>query len=244
MGRAVTRNPEEFQQPLGEHLTELRKRLLRTLFAFAVTTALSLTLSAKLLEFLLRPVATTFFYGPAEAFSAHLRVAVLIGLPLGWPVLMYQLYAFARPGLYPSERRALALILPVGSLMFGLGLVFGYAVMVPTVLVWLRRFVVPGVTPAISVTLYTRFVVNSILPFGFAFQLPLAVGVLSRLGVVTPRSLARSRRWVLLAILIAAALLTPPDVVSQLTMTLPMVVLYELSILVARLMRLRTARSG
>ncbi len=239
MARAAVQDPEQFQLPLGEHLAELRTRLLWTAAVFAGTTLSSLAFSRRLLELLLRPVPATYFYGPGEALAAHLRVALLIGLPLGWPVLLYQLYAFAKPGLYPLERRALLMLLPVGTILFAAGLAFGYAVMIPTVLLWLRGFASPGVSAAISVTLYTSFVVNSVLPFGFAFQLPLVVGVLSRLGIVTAKGLASSRRWVLLGILVVAALLTPPDVVSQLAMAAPMVVLYEVAVLVARLMRFR-----
>lgn len=220
---------------LTEHLAELRTRLLWIGLALAVSTLASLTLSRRLLEFFLRPIAATYFYGPGEALAAHLRVALLIGVPLAWPVVLYQLYAFAKPGLYLPERRALAVILPIGSVLFVLGLGFGYVAMVPIVLFWLRQFAVPGVSPAISVTLYTSFVVSSILPFGIAFQLPLIVGVLSRLGAVTARGLASSRRWVILGILIVAAFLTPPDIISQLAMTLPMVVLFELAVVVARL---------
>jgi sec-independent protein translocase protein TatC len=218
--------------------------LLRILLAVGLATGLSLGLSRRLLDLLLRPVGATYFFAPGEAFSAHLRAALLIGLPLAWPVVLYQLYSFAAPGLYPAERRAALVLLPVGSVLFLAGLGFGYLVMVPTVLLWLGGFATTGVTPAISVTSYTSFVVGSILPFGLAFQLPLVVGLLSRLGVITARSMAKSRRWMLIVMLTLAAILTPPDVVSQLVMTVPMVLLYELSILIARLVGKRTARAS
>jgi len=231
----ISSAPEEYQLPLGEHLTELRLRLIRVLAAVGVATVVSLGLSRALLAILLRPVEATYFFAPGEAFAAHLRTALLIGLPLAWPVVLFQIYAFASPGLYPAERRAVKLLLPVGSILFVAGLAFGYVVMVPTVLLWLGRFATTSITPTISVSAYTSFVVGSIIPFGIAFQLPLAVGVLSRLGVVTARGMAGARRWMLLGMLTAAAILTPPDVVSQLVMTLPMIVLYELSIIIARI---------
>jgi sec-independent protein translocase protein TatC len=131
----------------------------------------------------------------------------------------------------------------VGSVLFLAGLGFGYLVMVPTVLLWLGGFATTGVTPAISVTSYTSFLVSSIVPFGLAFQLPLAVGILSRLGVVNAKAMAKARRWMLIIMLTVAAVLTPPDVVSQLVMTVPMVLLYELSILIARIVGRRAAKT-
>jgi sec-independent protein translocase protein TatC len=237
----ISNAPEEYQLPLADHLIELRRRLVRVLVAIGAATVVSLGLSRVLLAILLRPVEATYFFAPGEAFAAHLRTALLIGLPLAWPVVLYQLYAFASPGLYPAERRAVRLLLPVGSVLFVAGLAFGYIVMVPTVLLWLGRFATTNITPTISVSAYTSFVVGSIIPFGIAFQLPLAVGVLSRLGVITARGMAGARRWMLLGMLTVAAILTPPDVVSQLVMTLPMVVLYELSIIIARIAGRRIA---
>ncbi len=238
MSRAA--NPEQYQLSLGQHLLELRARFLRAALAVALTTAASLGLSRRLLELLLRPVPEIFFFAPGEAFAAHLRVAFLIGIPLAWPVVLYQIFAFIAPGLYPAERRGLAIMLPVGTVLFVLGLAFGYLVMIPVVLVWLRGFATGGVTAAISLSTYTGFVTRALLPFGITFQLPLVVGVLSRIGMVTAGSMAGARRWVYLGIVVAAALLTPPDVVSQILMALPMVVLYELSIVIARLIAPRT----
>lgn len=235
-------DPEEFQQSLGEHLIELRARFLRAGAALTVTTVASLGWSRALLGLLLRPVAETFFFAPGEAFAAHLRIAFMIGLPLAWPVVLYQAYAFVSPGLYRTERRALALVLPAGTLLFVLGLAFGYLMMIPVVLAWLRGFAAGGVTAAISVSMYTSFVVSAVVPFGVVFQLPLAVAVFSRLGLVTASSLSGARRWVYVGMAVVAALLTPPDVVSQLLMALPMSLLYELSILVARVAAPRAAR--
>jgi sec-independent protein translocase protein TatC len=235
-------HPEEYQQSLGEHLVELRARFLRAGAALTVTTVASLGWSRYLLSFLLRPVPETFFFSPGEAFAAHLRIAFMIGLPLAWPFVLYQAYSFVAPGLYRGERRALAFLLPLGTLLFVLGLGFGYLVMIPVVLIWLRGFAAGGITAAISVSLYTSFVVNSVVPFGVVFQLPLVASVLSRLGVISAGSMARARRWVYLGMVVLAALLTPPDVVSQALMAFPMILLYELSILIARYTAPRSLR--
>lgn len=235
-------HPEEYQQSLGEHLVELRARFLRSGAALTVTTVASLGWSRSLLALILRPVPETFFFAPGEAFAAHLRIAFMIGLPMAWPFVLYQVFAFTSPGLYPGERKALAALLPLGTLLFVIGLAFGYLVMIPVVLVWLRGFEAGGITAAISVSLFTSFVVNAILPFGVVFQLPLVAAVLSRLGVINARGMSLARRWVYLGMITAAALLTPPDVISQALMALPMALLYELSILIARITAPRLPR--
>lgn len=204
------------------------------MLAFAAGAALGLAFSRQLLDLLLQPVGTTFFYAPAEAFTAHLRVAFIAAGPISWPVVLYQLFSFIAPGLYPSERRVLIWLLPAGTLLFVFGVVFGYLTMLPLVLMWLSRFASGSVTPAIDVAIYTSFALRTMLPLGLIFQLPLAVAVLSRAGVVTARGLAGARRPVVLAAVVAAAVLTPPDVVSQLLMAGPIVVLYEVSVIIAR----------
>jgi sec-independent protein translocase protein TatC len=227
-------DPESRQLPLREHFAELRARFLRSLLALGLATAAGLGYSGRLLGFLLRPVTATYFFAPGEAFAAHLRVAFVVGWPLAWPVILYQAFAFASPGLYPHERRWLLWLLPVGTVLFAGGIAFGYLAMLPVVLVWLTRFASEGITPALSVSTYTAFAVRTMVPFGLTFQLPLVVAVLARAGVVTVRGLAGARRWVILGIVVLAALLTPPDVVSQVLMAVPMVVLFEISVVIAR----------
>lgn len=231
------RDPESLQLSLSEHLSELRTRLLRALLALGAGAAIGLAFSRRLLDILLWPAGTTYFYAPAEAFAAHLRVAFIAAAPLSWPVVLYQAFAFIAPGLYPNERRLLIWLLPLGSALFAAGVLFGYLTMLPFVLAWLGRFAASGVTPAIDISIYTGFALRTMLPLGLTFQLPLVVALLSRAGVVTAGGLARSRRWVVLAAAAASAVLTPPDVVSQLLMAGPVVLLYELSILIARFAR-------
>lgn len=241
MRQARHEDPESLQLPLGEHVFELRARLLRSFLAFALAAAAGLGFSRRLLDLLLRPLDVTYFFAPGEAFMAHLHVAFIAAGPLAWPVVLYQAFSFAAPGLYPGERRALLWILPLGTVLFAAGVAFGYAAMLPLVLAWLARFAGSGLTPAIDIAVYTRFAVRTMLPFGLTFQLPLVVAVLSRAGVVTPSGLSAARRWVVVAVFAIAALLTPPDVVSQLLMAGPMIVLYEVSIVVARLTARRSA---
>ncbi len=222
-----------------EHMAELRRRLVYSLvFLLAASTA-GWFLAPRLLAWLVVPVQRAgvqlIALAPAEQFGAYLRVAVGFGLLLTLPFLLYQGLAFAWPGLERRERRVALLAAPALLILFGLGLVFAALVVVPFTFRFLLGFRVAGVTTTLALGSYVSFLINVVLPLGVVFELPLLAGVLAYLGVLPAATLRCHRRYAVLLIFVVAAVLTPPDPISQLLLAIPLLGLYELSILVAGL---------
>lgn len=226
-----------------EHLEELRRRLLWVVVSLAAGSAAGWFLAPRLLAVLLRPAQRAgvqlITLAPAELFLAYLKVALLLGGLLTLPVLLYQVAAFAWPGLEPAERRAVLLLLPVGVLLFLAGASFAYTIMLGYLFQFFFGFQAPGVTPNLSVASYLAFVINLLLPFGFVFQLPVLLAVLAKLDLVSAAFLARNRKFAILIIFIVAAVLTPPDPLSQILMAVPLMGLYELSLIIVRMLTRR-----
>ena len=219
-----------------EHLEELRKRLLYSLAAFGVATSAGYLFVERILAVVLRPVGQVVFLAPTEAFFVRLKVAALAGVFLSLPVTLYQLWRFVSVGLTPTERRYSLSLIPAALALFVSGAAFAFLVILPIGVRFLLSYQTPNLVPMISVQAYTSFVTAFVLAFGLLFQLPVVILFLARLGVVTPAALAAGRKYALLAIVIASAVLTPGgDVVSQMLMAVPTYILYEVSILVARL---------
>lgn len=229
----------EGEMTFWEHMAELRRRLVYCLvFLFGASTA-GWFLAPRLLALLVAPVRRAgvqlIALAPAEQFGAYLRVAVGFGLLLTLPFLLYQGLAFAWPGLERRERRIALLAAPALVALFLLGLVFAAVVIVPFTFRFLLGFRVAGVTTTLALGSYVSFLINVVLPFGAVFELPLVAGVLSYLGVLPAATLRARRRYAVLLIFVIAAVLTPPDPVSQVLLAIPLLGLYELSILVAGL---------
>lgn len=226
-----------------EHLEELRRRLLWVVLSLAAASAVGWFLSPRILAVLLQPAHRAGVHlitlAPGELFLAYIKVALLTGLLLTLPVLLYQVAAFAWPGLEPSERRALLLLLPVGMVLFLGGAAFAYTVMLGYLFQFFFGFQAPGVTPNLSVAGYLAFVINLLLPFGFVFQLPVLLAVLAKLDLVSAEFLARNRKFAILIIFIVAAVLTPPDPLSQVIMAVPLMGLYELSLIIVKVLTRR-----
>lgn len=222
-----------------EHMAELRRRLVYCLLFLSATSVTGWFLAPGLLAWLTRPVAAAgvnlIALAPAEQFGAYLRVAVGFALLLTIPFLIYQGMAFAWPGLERHERRVALVAAPLMLVLFAAGLAFAARVIVPFTFRFLMGFRVAGVTPTLALGAYISFLINVVLPFGVVFELPLAAGILSYLGVLTPGTLRARRRHAVLVIFVVAAFLTPPDPVSQVLLAVPLLGLYELSIAAARL---------
>lgn len=224
-----------------EHLEELRKALLISLLAVAVcSVALYAAFREELFGLAARPVTnlgfTLSYLGVAEAFITKLKLSLLGGVVLASPVLAWQLWNYLLPALYSREKRLLGAMIPASALLFAAGVAFGYFAVLPTALRFLLLVAGEGLNPVLSVGSFLSFLLSFLLPFGFAFQLPLIAFVLARWGIVTSGLLVRYRRYVLVGVALLAAVLTPgPDVFSQVMLSGPMYVLYEVSILVARL---------
>jgi sec-independent protein translocase protein TatC len=180
---------------------------------------------------------------PTETIVTWFRVALILGLVVSTPVILYQIVAFVSPGLHPHERRTLLLMLPGAAMMFAFGLLFGYFVALPRTIAFLSEFLGGIVTPNWTLANYVAFVTNLLLVIGVTFETPLVVFVLARLNIVTPAFLAHYRRHAIVLMAILAAVLTPtPDPYTMLLVLAPMVALYEIGILLARIARPRPAR--
>lgn len=231
---------DDSQAPLLEHLIELRRRLLYCVAALVVTFAVSFYFSQKIFSFLVHPLAvagqTKVIYTEIfEAFFVQIKVAFFSALMLSFPVIANQLWQFVAPGLYRKEKRALLPFLLATPLLFLLGASLAYFVAIPTALHFLLSYqgdVGNGVTslalPAISK--YLDFIMQFLFAFGITFLLPVLLMLLERAGIVSYEQLKGAWRYAVVAAFAIAAVLTPPDVMSQLLLAIPLIGLYFLSL--------------
>ena len=228
---------EEARMPITEHLEELRRRLLICLAAVGLGFAVSLAMTEPVVRWLRRPLGEElYFFSPTEAFWTHLKVAFFTGLFLALPVVLYQLWRFVAPGLYRRERRYALLFVLLSLFFLVLGLLFCAYIALPFAMKFLIQFGTErGIKPLISISMYIDFTLKFYLAFGLIFQLPLALTLLARVGLLTTHVLARNRKYAFLLNAIVAAILTPTsDIFNMMLMLIPLTVLYELGILGAR----------
>jgi sec-independent protein translocase protein TatC len=221
-----------------EHLEELRRRLLWAIAALGVGTVFGFLFVDRVLDFLIHVmgVERVVFFAPTEALFIRLKIAAFIGVFIGLPVILYQLWAFVAVGLTQVERRAVIMLVPPSMILFLAGASFGLFVIMPIGIRVLLSYQTATLQPLLAISPVLSFVIAFVLAFGFVFQVPIVVVFLARMGIVSPQTLAGTRRYAIVAIVILAAVLTPgTDVVSQMLMAVPTYILYEISIWVARL---------
>lgn len=213
-----------------QHLEELRRRIIWCIVFIIIASIISYNFTDKIICHIAKPVGKLVFIQPIEAFLAYLKLSIFCGIFISSPVVLYHLFAFIVPGLKHTERHYIFLFLPLGVILFFCGAGFAYFVMIPFCVKFLISYSTPWLVPMISVGGYVSFFCMFILIFGAVFQLPALVLFLTKLGIVSPASLRKNRKYVILGIFIVAAIFTPPDVFSQIIMAIPLIVLYELSI--------------
>jgi len=233
---------EDEKIPFTSHLEELRNRLIKCFIAVGVGFAISYGFKEILFKILVRPLVQVMaegdhliFTGLPEAFFTYLKVAMLAGLMLASPVILYQFWMFVAPGLYKKERRLLGPIVFLSSFFFIAGALFGYFIVFPWGFKFFLGFATESIRPLPSMKEYLSFSAKLLLAFGLVFELPMVLTFLARLGVVSVDFLKRNRKYAVLLFFVGAAILTPPDVVTQIMMALPLMAMYELSIVGARL---------
>jgi sec-independent protein translocase protein TatC len=225
--------------PLTDHLAELRTRIFRILIAWVIASALAWSFSEAIFALLLEPAVNALgnralqAIAPTEIFFTYLKSAVLAGFVLALPVIFWQVWAFVAPGLYDSERSAIVPFVLVSTLLFAGGASFGYAVVFPLMFTFLTGFDSDFVQSAWTMREVFALTTRLFLAFGVAFELPVLVFFLSLAGIVDARTLLRGTPYAVLAVFVTAAILTPPDWVSQIFLALPMVALYLLGVGVA-----------
>ena len=228
---------EEKRMTVVEHLEELRGRLIKSVIALAVTTLLSLIFTGRLLEILVAPAGIKpIFLRPTEMFVTYMRVALIAGTALAMPVIVYQMIRFVLPALKPHERRYLYIIVPGATFSFLLGLAFAYFAMLPFALRYLLSFGGNIAEAKWAIGEYISFVTKLLFWVGVTFETPLLVFFLAKLGVVTPEMLARYRKYAIVAIAVLAAVITPtPDPFNMMVVMVPLLILYEIGVLLAKL---------
>lgn len=239
----------EERAPLLAHLIELRKRFIICLLALLVTTIVCYSFAEQIYGFLIQPLANAvpagehkrmIYTGLTEAFFTYLRLAVFGGICLAFPVFAAQFYAFLAPGLYKHERRTLLPYLLAAPVFFLAGAALAYYYIFPVAWKFFLSFESAGGAGQLPIQLeakvseYLGLSMHLLLAFGFSFQLPVVLTLLVQFGMVKTATLAKSRRYALVAIVAVAAVITPPDVFSQIALSIPLYLLYELSIIACR----------
>jgi sec-independent protein translocase protein TatC len=228
--------PASQERSFFAHLHELRGRLLKVLAALALCSCVMYAFLDPLLRFLLKPVGRLVFTSPEEAFNARMMLAVMGGFLLALPYTVFQIWRFVASALTPQEQKYVKIFGPLSLCFFIFGVLFGYFVILPVSFNFLLGFASPWMVPMITVDKYISFVGTIIFASGVTFELPLIIAFLARIGIATPEFLRQKRRYAIVSILIASAVLTPPDMVSQLILAAPLMVLYELGIIFSRFM--------
>ena len=247
MNRVAPEYDEQAESSLMEHLLELRARLLRAIVGVGVILLALLPFTSQLYNWLAEPLIARLPAGqsfiamnPAGAFFAPVKLALVIAMFAAAPWLLYQAWAFVAPGLYRRERRLAVPLLTSAVLLFYIGCAFAYFLVLPSVFGFLTHFKPDAIAITPDATSYLDFVLVIFLAFGFSFELPVALVILVALGWVTPEQLRQSRGYAVVGVFVLAAVITPPDIVSQLMLAVPMCLLYEAGIIAGRWVRPRT----
>jgi sec-independent protein translocase protein TatC len=240
-----TNKPDELagtEAPFVSHLIELRDRLIRAVIAIAIAFAVLAFWPgpAGLYDLLAAPMlshlpkgATLIATNVISPILVPLKITLMAAFLVALPVVLYQLWAFVAPGLYSHEKKLVLPLVVSSTLLFIVGVAFCYFIVIPGMSRFIQAFAPTSITAAPDIEQYFGFVLTLFLVFGIAFEVPIAVIVLARIGIVSIEQLRKSRGYFVVGAFIVSAVVTPPDVVSQLALAIPMCVLYEIGILAA-----------
>jgi sec-independent protein translocase protein TatC len=238
------------KQPFMSHLEELRKRLINCAISVGVGFVAAYIFAEELFQFLARPLMENMgegqkliFTNLPEMFFAYLKTAFVAGILASAPIIFYQLYMFVAPGLYKNERRLVVPFVIASTILFVGGSLFGYFIVFPFGFRFFLGFAGGSIQALPRVKEYFSFAVKLLLAFGVVFELPVVAFFLGKMGVLTPELMRKQRKYAILLTFAMGAILTPPDVVTQCMMALPLIVLYEISILVVKMARTKKKES-
>ncbi|NBB91809.1 MAG: twin-arginine translocase subunit TatC [Gammaproteobacteria bacterium] len=241
MSRETTRTDDDLT--LIDHLLELRSRLLRALAAVVLVLAGLAPFARQLYGILSEPLVRKLPEGGsmiaidvASPFLTPFKLVLVLALLIAMPYVLYQLWAFVAPGLYRQEQRLARPLLAMAVLLFYAGCAFAYFVVFPVVFAFFTSMAPEQVAVMTDINRYLDFVLTLFIAFGLAFQVPVATIILVALGITTPKALGRARGYVIIGAFTVAMFLTPPDLISQTLLALPVLALYELGIVAARLL--------
>jgi sec-independent protein translocase protein TatC len=239
---------EEGEQTLISHLVELRSRLLRAVLAVLAVFIGLMPFANRLYTLIAQPLidrlpegSTMVAIEVASPFFAPIKLAFVAAVTIAMPAILYQAWAFVAPGLYQHERRMALPLLVSATLLFYIGAAFAYFLVLPSVFAFLTAVSPEGVPMMTDISKYLDFVLVVFLAFGFSFEVPVAVVIMGLLRWVTVEQMREARPYVIVGAFVVAAIITPPDVISQLMLAIPMALLYELGIVATRLLLRRQA---
>ena len=219
------------------HLDELRKRLVIIVIVNFAAAVLLFSQTEFIMSYLLEvnPGMELVYTTPSELLTVYIQLAFILAITICSPITVYQIWAFIEKGLYEKEKKAILFTLIFGVVFFILGVAFCYFMVLPTTLEFFIRIAIEEVSSMLSIKSYVSFVNMMLLAFGLVFEMPVVVFLFTKLGILKPEFLKKNRGLIIIAIFVFAAVITPPDVVSQLMLGIPMVILMEFSILVSSL---------
>jgi sec-independent protein translocase protein TatC len=255
---ALIKELDDRQMPLLDHLIELRNRLIYSVAAIMVGFVVCYFFSEHIYAFLVRPLANVYqgqtgrrmiYTGLTEAFLTYVKVAFWAGTFLTFPFVASQLWMFIAPGLYRKEKQAFLPFLIATPVLFFLGAAMAYYVVFPLAWKFFVSFETPGGPGMLPIQLearvaeYLSLVMKLLFAFGLAFQLPVALTLMGRVGLISAEQLSKNRRFAIVGVFAGAAVITPPDIISQITLAIPILILYEISIIAVRMVERRRAEA-
>ena len=245
-------NVEDSAAPLIEHLTELRNRLIRSVVAFAICMILAFTVAGQIFNFLAKPIVEILmangqapdliFTGLQQGFMVNIRISLFGGFLLSFPYISFQLWKFIAPGLYRDEKNAFLPFLLASPVLFFIGSTFAFYVVMPLAFDFFLGFQqtnenisdLVGITYLGTINEYLGLTMKFIIAFGLCFQLPVLLTLMGKAGLISSQTLAKSRKYAMVGILVLAAIVTPPDVITQIILFTVVYALYEVSVILVK----------
>ena len=222
--------------PLLEHLAELRSRIIKSLLAIALGSCVAYFFLDQITQLLTLPVGKLYYMRPGEAFFTYLKIDIAAGFLIALPIIFYHAWRFFLPAPTKGERAILGILVPSSVALFFVGLAFSFFLILPVALKFFMGFgeESENLQTLFSFGSYFEFVILFVLPFGFVFELPLVIIVLGKLGILTSEKLGKYRRYVFFFSFVIGALVTSPDVITQIAVAIPVILLYEVGYLVVK----------
>lgn len=222
-----------------EHVQELRKRVLFVTYFFVAALLIGFYFAKPLVHYLQNApwleMTEMHAFNVTDPLRIYLTMIVIIAFILVLPVILYQFWAFVSPGLYEKERQVTLIYIPIAFILMIIGMVFSYFIVVPYIVKFTFNLSVEmGIVTTIGINDYFGFLVRTVLPFGIIFQMPILVLFMTQLGIITPMFLKKNRKYAYFILFVLAAIIAPPDVMTHFLLTLPMILLYEISITVSK----------
>ena len=227
-------NLDDGSMPVTAHLEELRSRIIKSLLAIVLGSCISWFFLDSITKFLTAPVGKLYYMQPGEAFFTYLKIDITAGFLIALPIIFFHVWKFFLPALTVSERAIFGVIVPTSVILFFAGLAFAFFFILPTALKFFMGFSTDDLQTMFSFQNYFDFVIMFALPFGFVFELPLVIIILGKLGILTSEFLGKYRRIVFFLSFVVGALVTSPDVFTQVAVAIPVMSLYEVGYLVVK----------